>query len=718
MDGETHDPLCEERVLIVAECQEIISDRIPTGGYLMRIIIEWALMEGGYILNQFEGEEAILQLKGPYRPLEGRCFAVVAMYMGWKTYHNEIGNWKVLSGPRKRVRKFKSHVRDFIQLDLRSQGRFPVHFMHLSKRVLSSRLEEGLEELSSSFLRAILLGDRYALSYSERDVLRRAGAYHVLAISGIHIGLLSMIFLTAYGALGLSREASSRLTMLILFFYVALVGGSPSAVRAFIMVSIFLGSFYFQRYRSPLNSLAFAAVIILCLSPIKIITPGFLLSFTAVAGILISLRTNRDENDHGRCLFIRRYLIGGVRVSASAFLAQVPVMALFFSTVYPVSLISNLAIIPILAIILPLGLTFLFFSALKLSVAFLLAPAVDTAVTLLFHFAEIFGRVSPLYVNRGHLFDVSLLAYTCLLVVSGRSGKAIAMFLLSLSALLVPLREISNRYGQIPESVRATFLDVGEGDCTILELGSGRCVVIDTGATGSETFPSQLSDYLRTIGVRRVDILVLTHPHDDHFADARELLIGWPVGSVIGISPRWKSDSYARLLQSVQHAGIPYYTADSGDTIVIGSAMISFLNPQSVYQCNPTENDYSIVLRLEINDFSFLFAGDGEICAEEEMIKGPGNGLDCDVLKVGHHGAITSTTREFLDETSPKLAIISCGRADKFHHPSPIILKRFEERGIPVLRTDLHGAIVIEHGPSGSLKVTTSIPAKPPLPLY
>jgi len=242
---------------------------------------------------------------------------------------------------------------------------------------------------------------------------------------------------------------------------------------------------------------------------------------------------------------------------------------------------------------------------------------------------------------------------------------------------------------------------VGEGDCSIVNMRSGNVLVVDTGDTGSETRRGEAVRSLARAGVERVDVLVISHPHQDHFADACELLDSFEVGAVVGSGLGKPSPGYAELLLKISELGIEYYTAAPGDTIAFGSSKLAFLGPPPEGPSRCTENDASLVARLDTGWLSVLYTGDSGVSAERWLVERYGRSLDSDVLKLGHHGSKSSSTAVFLRAVDPMLAVASCGRADRNGHPSPEVVSRLDSMGIELLRTDLEGGITIEAGKEG-----------------
>lgn len=239
--------------------------------------------------------------------------------------------------------------------------------------------------------------------------------------------------------------------------------------------------------------------------------------------------------------------------------------------------------------------------------------------------------------------------------------------------------------------LRVHFLDVGQADCILIQIPNGKNVLIDGG--NNDDGPAVVS-YLKKQGVRRLDVVIATHPHEDHVGGLDNVLNAFEAGKVYAPRVTANTKSFEDFLLAVQRKGLKITEARAGITLDLGPAASAvFLAPAGTgYE---DLNDYSAVLKLTYGGTSFLFTGDAEAVSEAEMLRA-GRDLKADVLKVAHHGSVSSTTAEFLKAVSPKYAVISVGAGNDYHHPSPKTLARLAAAGVKIFRTDERGTVVVE----------------------
>ena len=231
------------------------------------------------------------------------------------------------------------------------------------------------------------------------------------------------------------------------------------------------------------------------------------------------------------------------------------------------------------------------------------------------------------------------------------------------------------------------YLDVGQGDSAII-LCDGESMIIDGGPVSAS---SLLYSYIRnTLQLAEVNIVVATHPHDDHIGGIPAILNAAPVGVILSPVAAWDSSTFSSVIKYANLQGCPITVPSVGDVYTIGSADVTIIS------CWPeawTVNDMSIILRVDYGDTSFLFTGDAEVMAEYVSIDS-GLLLKADVLKVGHHGSHSSSCLEFLKAVSPKAAVISCGADNTYGHPHMETLNNLNSVKAEVLRTDIYGTII------------------------
>lgn len=238
------------------------------------------------------------------------------------------------------------------------------------------------------------------------------------------------------------------------------------------------------------------------------------------------------------------------------------------------------------------------------------------------------------------------------------------------------------------DPLRVYFLDVGQGDCTILTQGDS-AMLIDAGDNDKGT---AVQSYLEYLGIEELDYAVLTHPDADHIGGADVVLYKFDCDAILMPDAQTDTRTYDDVIQAMNAKGESAVHPAPGDVYEFGDARFTILAPVDDYDDN---NNNSIVLRLDHGDNSFLFTGDAENQAEEDILSTQAD-VDADVLKVGHHGSSTSTSDAFLAAVSPDYAVISCGEDNKYGHPHAETLNRLRKNGITVYRTDEQGTIVAE----------------------
>lgn len=256
-----------------------------------------------------------------------------------------------------------------------------------------------------------------------------------------------------------------------------------------------------------------------------------------------------------------------------------------------------------------------------------------------------------------------------------------------------------------PVLLRVTFLDVGQGDSTVIEGPTGRVMVVDGGGKpgtdeqgGSDPGSRVVVPYLRSRGISSVDLIVPTHPDDDHVQGLIAVASRMNTKGALICGFPGASAPYARLLGTLKNRHIPIYIARRGQTLDLGGgATVEVLHPASraTGGSHSQTNNNSVVLRVVYGKARFLLTGDAEQEAEADMVQAVPDRLAADVYKAGHHGSRWSSTPEFLARVRPRVAIISCGKSNTYGHPHKETLARFATRGVRVFRTDECGAVVV-----------------------
>ncbi len=538
-------------------------------------------------------------------------------------------------------------------------------------------------------IQGILLNRRDALDRTWVNAFRSAGAAHLLAVSGLHIAILVMTIMFLFRFLRTSRRVSGVAVALVIWAYVFAIGAPPSAVRAGLMISAWIILKDTLRRIDDGRLFPTAILTALVISPALIASTGFHLSAAAVAGI--SLFRRKDAVPEGKR--VRERFRSIMRVTLGAQAGVLPIQILVFGTVTPLATLVNVVSVPLLSLWLPSTI-----AALTLGVTGGLPGQVAGA------FCESVGRVLLWWIYLwGKIPGVMQPAqpWTSLAAVAGliawgrgvRRGRLTALALFSLVVWSPVLT---------PGSPRIAFLDVGQGDAIVIETRHpSRVIVIDSGPAWENWNAGEgvVAAYLRSRGVRRIDLLVASHSDDDHIGGMTALIEQFEVDCFMRGEWRIQKEGVAqsilaRLSANRTRSIIPR----SGERIELARNawfdVIRGLPDASAGWISPGENDRSLVLRLELNGMSVLFPGDLEITGER-YLQPYTEQLRSQVLKVAHHGSGDSTSPRFIEMVQPSLAVISVGIRNRHGHPGLRVLDDLESAGARVWRTDLSGALVL-----------------------
>jgi competence protein ComEC len=570
------------------------------------------------------------------------------------------------------------------------------------RRSLSRYISGRFSEDSGALIAAMTTGDTSYLNDELRDAFNSTGLVHILSISGTHFGMFSVMLFGLFGFLIKSlpyrylqsltiwispSQAAALLSIPFMIMYLGISGSSIPAVRSFIMISLFLFGLLIARRGFWLNSLLFAAVILVVWDPDVIENLSFQLSFIAVFFLGFSLeKKDKIDEDAGpekkpeeKIERIVRYIKEAVVLSAAATLGTSALAAYYFHYVSLVSPLSNLVVVPLVGFVLiPLSLISSF--AYIFSGHYIFAPLVsassDLTIVLVKFFAGI--RFAELRVAAfPPVLCILFYAGFILYLISNRNKKMLALpFIPFCVYALVVMSE--------KKDLSVTFVDVGQGDSAVVELPDKKTIVVDTGRTGRE-----VAAYLRYLGKSDIDALVLTHSHPDHTGGMEYIMKKFRVHEL------WDS---GRIIYPME---LPVNTVhqilERGDVVEADGYRITVLHPYREFyilseDSYSEENSSSLVLKIEGEKKSFLLAGDIEEEAEEDIAHLE-KWLSSDVMKIPHHGSRTSAQDDFLAGVSPSIAVISVGKDNSFGHPSQEVLDKLE--GKSILRTDQDGAVRI-----------------------
>jgi competence protein ComEC len=577
---------------------------------------------------------------------------------------------------------------------------------------------------SAGIAAAIAIGDRTGLAQDDERRLQEAGTYHVIAISGGNIAIVTILLQLLLRAVGVPLRLACALTIAGLLFYGRITGSSASVDRAIAGAVIVLAGRLLDHRGSPLNVVAAVAVMGIAAAPVALFDPGFLLSFGATTAILIGAprALARLEPWRRRSLPWRTVAAAAALFAAtlSAEIALAPLTAALFGRVTFAGLLLNFAAIPLMTVV--QGGTI---------AALALFPA-DQALARVCGYAAHLGAHS--LVSSAQLVDLApwlsrevvppswwLVAsyYVAVVVALARRSMRLkaSIAAASVGAVIIAGHHATSRDGvTLPDdrTLRIVFLDVGQGDATAVLMPGNRAFLIDAGGLPSAPLPlvdspadgggfdvgaRVVTPALRAFGVRSLETFIITHGDPDHIGGAmsvmrsfrpREIWEGVPVPSHVPLQ---------EIASAAIHVGAGWRTVRPDDRLRVGDVEITIWHPPLPdWERQRVRNDDSIVTAIRYGRVRIIVPGDvgreGETMAMRHIEHD--EAVDVVVLKAAHHGSATSSVPEWLAATAPKAVVFSAGRQNRFGHPAPTVVSRYRAIGAAIFSTAEDGAVVLD----------------------
>jgi competence protein ComEC len=596
---------------------------------------------------------------------------------------------------------FISYQTDSINI-LSNQIHHLKSLLHSVRKKIDKTIHDLHSPQTAGLLRGLILADRSEIDFETKNEFINSGVVHILAVSGLHVGYVLIIFVFIFGRFGIYIR--SILTILGLLAFMSLTGVQPSVFRATLMAVVIIIAFLYNRSTNIINSISIAAFIILLLNPNEIYNPGFQLSFSAVLaiGILYPHFQKIIFKLHLKHKWLE-YILLFLGVSLSAQIGTLPFTLAYFSKLSVVALFANLIVIPTIGIIIGIAFITIFVGLFSYTIAIYFATANDLISGWMIEFIRYTGSLdySFLWIRDYSLYD-AIIFYAALAMVLFIFIKISKPFLkVSLIVILVfsifAYSQFDNDELLEKNKLNVFMIDVGQGDSFLIKFPNGKSALIDAGEANpfidnGERVITPLLDYL---GISKIDYGFISHLDLDHYGGFVSLIYTNRIREVFRPLPdsSEKSLRFEKFLKKM-NIKTSIYEKNSFD---VGNTKIYFLNdPYSYSYKSFSSNDKSGVIKLVYGKTSFLFVGDCEHPAEYFLASNFGNLLDSDVLKVGHHGSATGSSEPFLNLVSPVISLVSAGIKNKFNHPAESVINSLGKINSRVYRTDELGAVLLQ----------------------
>lgn len=650
---------------------------------LIFLVLGWIRASGYYSLKQFEGKT--VEVEGEVER-SGNHYFIFPKHLIFKNRHYRVAGKAHLRGfgthpfrqGEKVILKSKLTKNDnnyFILMNpviIKKTESWYQHALVKIKNRARLFFKENLPPEEANFITSSLFG-RLEIDLSLYGFFQKAGVAHLLAISGLHVGFLFLFLFSIFSFL--PRLSRYCLSFSLLFFYAALADLTPSVIRASLMLLISFITLELGRTQQIINNLSLACFIMLLFNPFLLYSLSFQLSTLAVAGIGF-FKPLLDK-------FVSIYpenLKSLINITLSAQLGTLILVIYVFGNFPLISLLSNLLIIPLFS--LAISIAFLAF-ALSFFASFLTIPLmpflfiVARTIILIVKFLSFFPSLSSTLATTIFLVLFLVLALKNLLKQEVKiSLFSLFTYYLLIFSLLLWYYSLSIYF----QPLTVTFLNVGQGDACLIQLPQGQNLLIDGGASNS-----LLLKNLNSLPIRKIDAVILSHPHHDHIGGLYSLpdkLKIWEFYS----QPYPRSEEFQKLISRYHQAKVKIHLTKSITAFRLTEGTIEFI--PFFLDNDPNESPLTAIIKT--GKFSFLFPGDAEKEAQTWLIK---KLKPATVLKLPHHGSFLLP--EFLRKVKPKIGIICLGKSNQYGHPKKEVISLLKKEGIQVYRTDESGWIRI-----------------------
>lgn len=565
------------------------------------------------------------------------------------------------------------------------------------KRSCVRSIEERLAKPYSSLLLGLTVGQRGDVSDEIRSVFSDAGIIHILAVSGLHVGILSFFFLMVLRSLRVRFSVAIMISCIGIVLYALLVDLRAPVMRASLMFIFVMFGMLMQRRVLLVNIIACSALVLLLFRPEDIFDPGFQLSYAATFSIVIFHRRIVDlfPGRIQKKRLVKRFLLLPFAVSLSAQMGTAPIVAFHFFRCSVIAPLSNVIMVPLVFFAIPVGFLMVAGNVLHPLLGKIFAAPCWYSLHGILRISGLFASLpcSAIWVRRpGISFMVLYYAGIVVFLVPRGRRRMVAVVLFVLIVLNVVV--YARVWHAFHPHMAVHFLDVGQGDGMVVELADQHVVVIDGGVRNAfvDYGESVILPFLRSKGIRRIHAVVVTHPDADHCGGLISLLENVEVGYLLVNGEQESSHLYQTLLDTAKRGGIPVYAVHRGEVMHVGITPFYVLHPpQASHHYLLSSNERSIVLKCGYGNTSFLLTGD----YANRFMPIPSWTLGSTVLKFPHHGAYLRDADAFLEQVGPVVSVFSVGERNRFGHPEPGNIRILKAMGTRIYRTDRCGAVTV-----------------------
>jgi competence protein ComEC len=581
------------------------------------------------------------------------------------------------------------------------------------RRWIEAALDGALEPEIAALNRSIFLGEAEHLDQAVRNDFTRCGLAHLFAVSGLNVALLAWTLSIFVRLFGPKPKLRSLLLIIATGMFCAVCGFQASVLRAAIMFVAVAAVPHLGYKIEPLTALAASALVIVGADPRALWQAGFQLSFVCMLSIILLkppldnwVSLNAEKGSWRRrnvVAFLNRHVVPGVTMILAAQLGLLPLLAHYYHMAPLVGVLSNVLAGPLVWLIMATTMLLLSVFAFMPAAVWIFGEALNLFSHLLLELVWSWSHLPAVTISTpdwpvwvSGLYYLLLFGWAVLPHAPSPffELKQRARLLLAGAAIVAWMVWAPAVLRGRDANLCATFFDVGQGDSCLLEMPGGPVILVDGGDVLTHAGDRIVAPFLEGHGIDRLDAVIATHPDSDHIGGLPDVFRAVHVGWLVEGPGQAKSLAYQRLIEAAEAEAARHDAVFAGDWIEapMGARLLVLHPPRGLAYAGT--NDLSLAFMVDWKACRILIVGDIERAAESDLLASRAD-LACDVFKVSHHGSALATSQAFLDGARPRLAVISCGRDNRFGHPAPEVLDRLTSAGVTIARTDRNGAVTI-----------------------
>ncbi|WIF94823.1 DNA internalization-related competence protein ComEC/Rec2 [Caminicella sporogenes] len=538
---------------------------------------------------------------------------------------------------------------------------------------------------------SLIFGDKKIIDESLYDTFKNAGIAHILAISGLHFGILYLFIEQILKIFKIKNNIRVVVILIFIWFFAFLIGFKPSVFRAVSLLTLYLISNNIDRRYDLYASLSFICFTALLINPLILFNVGFQLSFVAV--LSLGMFYNKI---YSKLKYLPDFFAKLLASSIAVEIGIWPIIAYHFNIFSLWAVFFNILVIFIIGYILPITLLFFVSTFINQTVAYFIGYIDEVLIKNLINISKLssyvpFSKIDVISPNMYFIvfYYLSLIILFNMKEIAAKykiNKKSIVFIILCFLVLMINFK--------IKNELTMVFFDVGQGDCILIKTPMGKKILIDGGKSRDNNF---LPHLLLKSQINKIDMIILTHVHSDHIGGVIDVLKMLNVKQIIIGSDDFLTDEFLELKRIIDKKKVKLIKVNMGEVITFEKDLkIKIIHPPLNIMKNTRDdiNNNSLVNLLQYKDIKVLFTGDIHYEAERYIISHM-DSVDIDILKVAHHGSDTSTSEQFLDFFTPEIAVIQVGK-NVFGHPSEKVLKLLKENKVKVYRNDMCGTVIIK----------------------